>query len=164
MISSVQIFKKNRSSHCAHPTCRQVRTAKKLRSLRTLSAETLLKKLTSHKKLTNVVPNSNALLRDVNYPNEYVRGSTLRFLCKLKNQEILQPLVESIRNNLEHRHAYPRRNAVLAIYSIAKDFPNLIPDAAELIFDFLQKVRSEFGVVEFRYLPLVTGRRRHLPT
>src|SRR5690606_25297660 len=65
---------------------------------------------------------------------------TLRFLCKLKNQEILQPLVESIRNNLDHRHAYPRRNAVLAIYSIAKDFPNLIPDAADLIYDFLQKV------------------------
>lgn len=81
----------------------------------------------------------NALLRDVNYPNEYVRGSTLRFLCKLKNQQILQPLIESIRNNLEHRHAYPRRNAVLAIYSIAKDFPHLIPDAADLIYDFLQK-------------------------
>uniref|UniRef100_A0A6B2KXK3 Coatomer subunit beta n=1 Tax=Arcella intermedia TaxID=1963864 RepID=A0A6B2KXK3_9EUKA len=79
----------------------------------------------------------NALLRDVNYPNEYVRGSTLRFLAKLKNQELLQPLVESIRNNLEHRHAYVKRNAVLAIYHIYKEFPNIIPDAPHLILDFL---------------------------
>lgn len=74
---------------------------------------------------------------DLNHPNEYVRGSTLRFLCKLKEAEILEPLVPSVRANLEYRHAYVRRNAVLAVYSIYKAFSFLIPDASELIFNFL---------------------------
>lgn len=75
---------------------------------------------------------------DLNHPNEYVRGATLRFLCKLKEAEILEPLIPSIRANLEYRHAYVRRNAVLAIYSIYKAFPQLIPDAPEIIYEFLQ--------------------------
>jgi coatomer subunit beta len=40
---------------------------------------------------------SNALRSDLLHPNEYVRGSTLRFLCKLKEAEIFEPLVPSIR-------------------------------------------------------------------
>jgi coatomer subunit beta len=71
-----------------------------------------------------------------------VRGSTLRFLCKLKEAEILEPLVPSVRANLEYRHAYVRRNAVLAVYSIYKAFSFLIPDASELIFNFLNTVRA----------------------
>eukprot|EP00004_Rigifila_ramosa_P008548 TRINITY_DN1979_c0_g1_i2.p1 TRINITY_DN1979_c0_g1~~TRINITY_DN1979_c0_g1_i2.p1 ORF type:complete len:932 (-),score=265.31 TRINITY_DN1979_c0_g1_i2:57-2510(-) len=79
----------------------------------------------------------NFLRNDINSPNEYVRGSTLRFLCKLKEPELLEPLVPSVRANLEHRHSYVRRNAVLAIFSIAKLSDTLIPDAAELIVKYL---------------------------
>jgi len=79
----------------------------------------------------------NELRKDLNHPNEYVRGVTLRFLCKLKEVELLEPLIPSIRNNLEHRHSYVRRNAILAIYSIYKSFQHLIPDGPELIFNFL---------------------------
>lgn len=43
-----------------------------------------------------------------------------RFLCRIKEEEILEPLVPSILANLEHRHSYVRRNAVLAINSIYK--------------------------------------------
>lgn len=86
-----------------------------------------------------MLTSSNALLRDLNYPNEYVRGSTLRFLCKLQDQELLQPLIEAVRANFEHRHAYVRRNAVLAIYSIVKDFPQLIPDAGEMVLEAFHK-------------------------
>ncbi len=48
------------------------------------------------------------------------RGLTRRFLCRIKEEEILEPLVPSILANLEHRHSYVRRNAVLAINSIYK--------------------------------------------
>mmetsp|Transcript_20197 Transcript_20197/g.28181 ORF Transcript_20197/g.28181 Transcript_20197/m.28181 type:complete len:968 (-) Transcript_20197:245-3148(-) len=72
------------------------------------------------------------------HPNEYVRGSTLRFLCKLKEADILQSLIPSITSNLEHRNAYVRKNAVLAVFHIHSKFPNLIPDAADLIEKLLE--------------------------
>lgn len=107
--------------------------------------------------------------QDLQHPNEFIRGSTLRFLCKLKESELLEPLMPAIRACLEHRHSYVRRNAVLAIYTIYRykllnvfqlpfrihmllslvnnkqlmlfvcfrNFEHLIPDAPELIHDFL---------------------------
>jgi len=80
----------------------------------------------------------NFLRNDLNHPNEYIRGSTLRFLCKMKEVEILEPLVPSIRSNLEHRHAYVRRNAALAVYCVFKNFEHLLPDAPQIILNFLQ--------------------------
>ena len=83
---------------------------------------------------------SNALLNDLKHPNEYVRGSTLRFLSRLKETEILEPLIPSIRHNLEDRHAYVRRNAALAIYTIYKNHEHLLPDAPELIMKLVTSV------------------------
>ena len=51
-----------------------------------------------------------------NHPNEYVRGSMLRFLCKVKDAEIIGPLIPSIKACLEHRHPYVRKNAALAVF------------------------------------------------
>uniref|UniRef100_A0A8D2L6K7 Coatomer subunit beta n=1 Tax=Varanus komodoensis TaxID=61221 RepID=A0A8D2L6K7_VARKO len=79
----------------------------------------------------------DAYRKDLQHPNEFIRGSTLRFLCKLKEPELLEPLMPAIRACLEHRHSYVRRNAVLAIYTIYRNFEHLIPDAPELIHDFL---------------------------
>jgi len=79
----------------------------------------------------------NALRNDLIHPNEYIRGTTLRFLTKLKEPEILEPLLPSVRQNLEYKHAYVRRNAVLALYNIFKNFDYLCPDAPELIYNFL---------------------------
>lgn len=42
-----------------------------------------------------------------------------------------------IRDCLDHRHAYVRRNAVLAIFTIYKNFEWLVPDGPELIANFL---------------------------
>lgn len=72
------------------------------------------------------------------HPNEYIRGATLRFLCKLKEPELLEPLLSSCRSCLEHRHAYVRKNAVFAVQSIFQHSENLIPDAPDLILTFLQ--------------------------
>lgn len=43
---------------------------------------------------------SNALRNDLSHPNEYVRGSTLRFLCKLRETEIIEPCLALVRSNL----------------------------------------------------------------
>lgn len=42
-----------------------------------------------------------------------------------------------IRDCLDHRHSYVRRNAVLAIFTIFKNFEWLVPDGPELIANFL---------------------------
>jgi len=81
----------------------------------------------------------NALMNDLNHPNEYVRGSLLRFLCKVKDEEILGPLIPSIKSCLEHRHPYVRKNAALAVFHAHKlHGETLIPDASELIANFLE--------------------------
>ncbi|KAH3684067.1 hypothetical protein WICPIJ_004969 [Wickerhamomyces pijperi] len=79
----------------------------------------------------------NAIQRDLQHPNEYIRGNTLRFLTKLHEPELLEQLVPSARACLEHRHAYVRKYAIFAIYSIYQVSDHLIPDAAEIINDFL---------------------------
>ncbi|CBY11196.1 unnamed protein product [Oikopleura dioica] len=79
----------------------------------------------------------DAYRRDLMHPNEFIRGSTLRFLCKLKQPELLEPLMEPIRSCLEHRHSYVRRNAVLAIKIIYDNFPHLISDAPEVMSEYL---------------------------
>uniref|UniRef100_A0A8C4QM38 Coatomer subunit beta n=1 Tax=Eptatretus burgeri TaxID=7764 RepID=A0A8C4QM38_EPTBU len=89
------------------------------------------------KLLQEMILVCDAYRKDLQHPNEFIRGSTLRFLCKLKESELLEPLMPAIRTCLEHRHSYVRRNAVLAIYTIFRNFEHLIPDAPELIHDFL---------------------------
>lgn len=79
------------------------------------------------------------LRSDLQHPNEYIRGVTLRFLCKLKERDILESLVPSVVQNISHRVTYVRRNAVLAIHAIFTKFPNLLPDAPELIEKFLDE-------------------------
>jgi coatomer subunit beta len=82
----------------------------------------------------------NALRNDLQHPNEYVRGMTLRFVCKLKEPELLEPTIPTVKMCLEHRHPFVRKNAVLAISTIYKSFDYLIPDAPEMINTFLMNV------------------------
>lgn len=81
----------------------------------------------------------NAVRNDLQHPNEYVRGGTLRFLAKIKEPELLEPLMPTIRACLDHRHAYVRKNAVLTILAIAQNptSSHLLPDATELLVEFL---------------------------
>ncbi|KAJ0965605.1 hypothetical protein J5N97_026743 [Dioscorea zingiberensis] len=75
------------------------------------------------------------LRNNLQHPNEYIRGVTLRFLCRLTEAEIIEPLVPSVLSNLEHRHPFVRRHAVLAVMSIYKlpQGEQLLTDAPELI-------------------------------
>lgn len=90
------------------------------------------------KLLPEMILVCNALMSDLNHPNEYVRGSMLRFLCKVKDEEILSPLIPSIKNCLTHKHPYVRKNAALTVFHAHKLFGDtLIPDAPEIIQSFL---------------------------
>ncbi|KAF3456716.1 hypothetical protein FNV43_RR01370 [Rhamnella rubrinervis] len=75
------------------------------------------------------------LRNNLQHPNEYIRGVTLRFLCRLRETEIIEPLIPSIFQNLEHRHPFIRRNAILAVMSIYKlpQGDQLLVDAPEMI-------------------------------
>ncbi|XP_011872558.1 PREDICTED: coatomer subunit beta [Vollenhovia emeryi] len=90
------------------------------------------------KLLQEMILVCDAYRKDLQHPNEFVRGSTLRFLCKLKEPELLEPLMPAITGCLEHRHSYVRRNAVLAIFTIYRNFEFLIPDAPDLIAKYLE--------------------------
>ncbi len=46
----------------------------------------------------------------------------------------------SIKACLTHRHPYVRKNAVLAVFSIFRNFPELFPDAPDEIQKFLEQV------------------------
>lgn len=82
----------------------------------------------------------NALRNDLISPNEYIRGCMLRFLCKLREPEILEPLIPSIKSALEHRHSYVRRNAALTVYCVHKAFGDqLLPDGPELMEKFIMQ-------------------------
>ncbi|KAA8521416.1 hypothetical protein F0562_012092 [Nyssa sinensis] len=75
------------------------------------------------------------LRNNLQHPNEYIRGVTLRFLCRLNEVELIEPLIPSVLANLEHRHPYIRRNAILAVMSIYKlqHGEQLLVDAPEMI-------------------------------
>ena len=80
----------------------------------------------------------NHLLNDLKHPNEYIRGSTLRLLCRIDEPEILEQLIPQTLQNLAHRHSYVRNNAVLAIMAIVGRHPQLIPDASASILELLE--------------------------
>lgn len=81
----------------------------------------------------------NALRNDIISPNEYVRGSTLRLLSKIKYLKILDPLMETITKNLGHRHSYVRKNAITCIHTIIKHhgvdiIPNAVKEVEKILF------------------------------
>ena len=107
------------------------------------------------KLLPEMILVCNALMNDLNHANEYVRGSMLRFLCKIKDEEILGPLIPSIKSCLTHRHSYVRKSAALCIFHISKlHADHLIPDGPELIAQFLS-METDMGARRNAFLMLI---------
>ncbi|KAK5956151.1 coatomer subunit beta [Knufia fluminis] len=79
----------------------------------------------------------NGIRNDLQHPNEFIRGNTLRFLSKLREPELIEPLLSAAQTCLEHRHAYVRKNAVWGLASVYQHAPHLIPDAPEMLQTFL---------------------------
>jgi len=110
-----------------------------IQKLLLLYLEAIEKTDSAGKLLPEMILICQNLRNNLQHPNEFIRGCTLRFLCRIKEQEILQPLLPSIMSNLEHRHSYVRRAAIVCVHSI-RSLPggdHLLPDAAELIKGFL---------------------------
>jgi len=108
-----------------------------------LTSEELLARASGQQVPRKLLPEMilvcNALMNDLNHPNEYVRGSMLRFLCKVKDEEILGPLIPSIKACLTHRHSYVRKNAALAVFHAHKlHGEHLLPDGPELMAQFIE--------------------------
>eukprot|EP01024_Parvocaulis_polyphysoides_P045806 TRINITY_DN4294_c0_g3_i1.p1 TRINITY_DN4294_c0_g3~~TRINITY_DN4294_c0_g3_i1.p1 ORF type:complete len:950 (-),score=181.16 TRINITY_DN4294_c0_g3_i1:400-3249(-) len=102
--------------------------------------ETIEKTDQSGKLLPEMILICQNLRNNLQHPNEYIRGVTLRFLCRIKEEEIVEPLIPSILQCLEHRHSFVRRNAVLALNSLYS-LPRgelLLVDAPEMVEKFLQ--------------------------
>ncbi|XP_043691929.1 coatomer subunit beta-1-like [Telopea speciosissima] len=85
------------------------------------------------------------LRNNLQHPNEFIRGVTLRFLCRLNETEIIEPLIPSVLANLEHRHPFIRRNAILAVMSIYKlpQGEQLLVDAPEMIEKVLSSEQDQ---------------------
>ena len=64
----------------------------------------------------------NALRKDLDSPNEYIRGRTLRLVSKINVQQIIEDLIDAVITNLQHRNCYVRRNAIMCIYAVYKTF------------------------------------------
>lgn len=49
-------------------------------------------------------------------------------------------IADALLSSQEHRHSFVRKNAVMAVFTIYKNFDFLIPDAPELIQTFMAAV------------------------
>ncbi|XP_044978546.1 coatomer subunit beta-1-like [Hordeum vulgare subsp. vulgare] len=61
---------------------------------------------------------SHKLRNNLQHPNEYIRGVTLRVLCRLREPELLEPLLPAVIANLKHPHPFVRRHVFSAISAI----------------------------------------------
>lgn len=107
-----------------------------IQKLLLLYLEQLQKKDSQGKLLPEMILICQNLRNNLQHPNEYLRGVTLRFLCRIKELEILEPLIPSILSNLEHRHSFVRRSAAMCVKTIYDLFGDqLLPDASEMMLE-----------------------------
>lgn len=116
---------------------------KRIKKLLYILWECLPKRGADGKFLDRLVMVCGAFDNDLKHPNQYVCGSVLRTLSKTREPEVIRELVHSIEKCLEWSHTYQRKNAVLAIARIYKNFPDLNPSAPRLIADYLLKENDD---------------------
>ena len=63
---------------------------------------------------------------DLQHPNEYIRGATLRFLCSVQERDLLEPLVPCIVDCSRHQHPYVSRAAVHTLACIFRKHSSLV--------------------------------------
>lgn len=116
---------------------------KRIKKLLYVLWECLPKRGPDGRLLDRMIMVCGAFDKDTKHPNQYVCGSVLRTLGKTREPEIVSELVHSIEKCLEWPHAYQRKNAVLAIARIYKNFPDLNPSAPKLVAEYLAKENDD---------------------
>jgi coatomer subunit beta len=72
----------------------------------------------------------NGIRKDLDSPNEYIRGRTLRLLTKLPYKEILENVKAAVFDNIKHTHPYVKSNAIMCILSFIDNFGvDIVPDS-----------------------------------
>ncbi|KAF8102623.1 hypothetical protein N665_0198s0317 [Sinapis alba] len=105
-----------------------------------LYLETIEKTDAKGKVLPEMILICQNLRNNLQHPNEYIRGVTLRFLSRLRETEVMEPLIPSVLQNLEHRHPFVRRNAILAVMSIYK-----LPQGDQLLVDAPETIEKHLS-------------------
>ena len=85
----------------------------------------------------------NGLLQDLNHPNEYIRMLTLKFIMNVKEKEFIQPLANSVVMSYESNSSIVRKHCYSAICHIYKLYPELIPNAKEIIKKIMIKEKNK---------------------
>ncbi|ELA47161.1 hypothetical protein VCUG_01350 [Vavraia culicis subsp. floridensis] len=83
--------------------------------------------------LAEILLIANQVRKDLEHPNEYVRGRVLHFMCTLMYGDIIELMFGPIVHNLEHLHYYVRRNALLCVTKIYEHFGASFPDIPDRI-------------------------------
>ena len=91
------------------------------------------------KLLSELILAINSLLNDLNHPNEYIRVLTLKFILTVTEKEFIQPLANAVANNCDATSPLVRKHCYTAICHIHKLYPELIPNASEIIKKGLMK-------------------------
>lgn len=72
----------------------------------------------------------NGIRKDLDSPNEYIRGRTLRLLTKMPYKEILENVKAAVFENIKHSHPYVRSNAIMCVLSFIDNFGvDIVPDS-----------------------------------
>ncbi|AFM98809.1 coatomer subunit beta [Encephalitozoon hellem ATCC 50504] len=58
---------------------------------------------------------SNQVRKDLEHPNEYVRGFAMRFVSTLDDQELVGNFYKLVKDNFNHPNSYVRRNAYFCL-------------------------------------------------
>lgn len=79
---------------------------------------------------------SNQIRKDLEHPNEYVRGFVMRFVSTLEDEELVGNFYRLVRDNFNHPNAYVRRNAYFCLGEVFCRMP-MYTEVPDLLYNSL---------------------------
>lgn len=92
----------------------------------------LLPKVRGTQSFEEMLLLSNQVRKDLEHPNEYVRGFVMRFVSTLDDQDLVGNFYKLVKDNFSHPNSYVRRNAYFCLGEIFskmdtyKEVPDLL--------------------------------------
>ena len=75
-------------------------------------------------------------------PNEFLAGSTLKFVAKLREDELISSLLPSIHEVVSHSDVYVRYNAIYALAQLCPHFPQHFREVDKQALEILESESS----------------------